>query len=204
MRTIAERWKASRVDVTEATVTYHRSALNRAQPLLDRPVDTITPADVAALVAALSAAGKARATIRKTVTVLSMVFDHAGITPNPARDRIRVRLSRETRPEISPPTHEHVQDVHAVLAPAYKLPLVVLDATGMRVGELEQLTWGDVNEERGRWRVSQAVAKTRRGRWVTTCLRSSSSLSRRSVRATTGYLIAWCSRRSVLIVSGRR
>ena len=89
MRTIAERWKASRVDVTEATVTYHRSALNRAQPLLDRPVDTITPADVAALVAALSAAGKARATIRKTVTVPSMVFDHAGITPNPARDRIR-------------------------------------------------------------------------------------------------------------------
>jgi integrase len=36
----------------------------------------------------------------------------------------------------------------------------------MRVGEVEQLTWGDVNEPRGRWRVSQAVSKTRRGRWV--------------------------------------
>jgi integrase len=36
----------------------------------------------------------------------------------------------------------------------------------MRVGELEQLTWGDVDEPRGRWRVSAAVAKTRRARWV--------------------------------------
>ena len=36
----------------------------------------------------------------------------------------------------------------------------------MHVGELERLTWGDVDEPRGRWRVSQVVAKTRRGRWV--------------------------------------
>ena len=128
VRVIAERWKASRVDVSDATVTYHRSAINRAGPLLDRPIDAITAADVAELVASLAAAGKARETIRKTVTVLSMVFDHAGITPNPARDRIRVRLRREERPEISPPTHEHVEAVHRLLATSYKLPLVVLDA----------------------------------------------------------------------------
>ena len=48
----------------------------------------------------------------------------------------------------------------------YRLPLVVLDATGMRIGELEQLTWGDVDEQRNRWRVSQAASKTRRARWV--------------------------------------
>jgi integrase len=53
-----------------------------------------------------------------------------------------------------------------VLAPAYRLPLLVLDATGMRVGELEGLTWGDVDEPRERWRVSRAVAKTGRARWV--------------------------------------
>jgi integrase len=166
LRAIAERWTASRVDVSNATLTYHRSALNRAEPLLGRPVDAITAADIADLVAQLAAAGKARETIRKTVTVLSMIFDHAGVTPNPARDRIRVKLPREERPEISPPTHEHVATVHRLLATSYKLPLVVLDATGMRVGELKQLTWGDVDEPRSRWRISQAVAKTRRGRWV--------------------------------------
>jgi integrase len=46
------------------------------------------------------------------------------------------------------------------------LPLVVLDATGMRLGELEQLTWGDVDEPRQRWRVSAAISKTRQARWV--------------------------------------
>lgn len=36
----------------------------------------------------------------------------------------------------------------------------------MRVGELEQLTWGDIDERRGRWRISQAISKTGRARWV--------------------------------------
>jgi integrase len=114
----------------------------------------------------LAAAGKSRETIRKTVTVLAMVVDHVGVTPNPARDRLRVKLPRESRAEIQPPAAEHVEAVHRLLAPAYRLPLLVLDATGMRVGELEQLTWGDVDETRRRWRVSRTVAKTGYGRWV--------------------------------------
>jgi integrase len=32
--------------------------------------------------------------------------------------------------------------------------------------ELKALTWGDIDEPGGRWRVSQAVAKTRQARWV--------------------------------------
>jgi integrase len=48
----------------------------------------------------------------------------------------------------------------------YRLPALVLDATGMRIGELEALTWGDVDEPRERWRVSGTVAKTGRPRWV--------------------------------------
>jgi integrase len=35
----------------------------------------------------------------------------------------------------------------------------------MRVGELERLTWGDVDEPRARWRI--ATSKTGRPRWVT-------------------------------------
>ena len=161
-----ESWQASRVDVSPATATYQRSAIRRAKALLGRRVDEITPADVAALVGELAAAGKSRETIRKTVTVLAMVFDHVAVNPNPARDRVRVRLPREERPEIQPPTAAHVGAVYRLLAPAYRLPLFVLDATGMRVGELEQLAWGDVDEQRGRWRVSRTVAKTRYGRWV--------------------------------------
>ncbi len=37
---------------------------------------------------------------------------------------------------------------------------------GMRLGELERLTWGDLDEQRQRWRVSRAVSKTGRAGWV--------------------------------------
>jgi integrase len=43
---------------------------------------------------------------------------------------------------------------------------VSVDATGLRVSELEMLTWGDVDEPESRFRVSQARAKTRSGRFV--------------------------------------
>ena len=37
---------------------------------------------------------------------------------------------------------------------------------GWRVGELAALTWADVDEQRGRWRVSAAASKTRTARWI--------------------------------------
>lgn len=117
-----------------------------------------------ALVATLGETRK-RETVRKSLLVLGMVLDFAGITPNVARDKT-IKLPREERIEIKPPTAEHVERVLHVLPARYRLPLCVLDATGMRLGELEALTWGDVDESRVRWRVSAAAAKTRHARWV--------------------------------------
>jgi len=93
-------------------------------------------------------------------------IDHAGVQPNPARDRLTVKLPREERRELNPPTAEHERSGRALLPTRYRLPALLLDATGMRIGELEALTWGDVDEPRQRWRVSGAVAKTGRARWV--------------------------------------
>lgn len=95
-----------------------------------------------------------------------MVFDHAGIEPNPARDKRTVKLPKETRVEIKPPTADHVLAVHRLLPERYRLPLLVLDDTGMRLSELERLEWGDMDEPKRRWRVSAAVSKTGRARWV--------------------------------------
>ena len=75
-------------------------------------------------------------------------------------------VPRESRAEVNPPTAEHVLAIHNLLPSRYRLPSLVLDATGMRLGELDQLTWGDVDEVRGRWRVSKAVSKTGSARWV--------------------------------------
>jgi hypothetical protein len=69
LRDVAERWKASDVDVSEGTRVLHRVALDRVLPLLgDRPVDAITGGDVAELVTQLTASGRKRETIRKSVS----------------------------------------------------------------------------------------------------------------------------------------
>src|SRR5918996_2406502 len=145
----AERWRASRVDVTEGTAVGHRVQLGRVLPLLgSRRVDDITPADVAELVAHLHASGRKRETIRKSVTALAQVLDHAGVNENPARDRVHVRLPREEREEPTPPTADQIEAVLPLMPRVYALAVLVLDATGMRVGELEEkgLRCGDLDE----------------------------------------------------------
>lgn len=165
----AERWRASRVDVTSGTAVGHRVQLGRVLPLLgSRRVDQITPADVAQLVGELHAAGRKRETIRKSLSALAQVLDFADVTDNPARDRARVRLPREERQEPIPPTAEQIEAVLGFMPRLYALAVLVLDATGMRVGELEQrgLRCGDLDEPNSRWRIRRAVEKGRRGRWV--------------------------------------
>jgi len=93
------------------------------------------------------------------------VLDDEGLTGdrNPARG---AKLPREERAEVIPPTAAQVEAAFTGLPRRYQLPLLVLEQTGMRVGELEKLTWGDVDEANTRWRVSRTAEKTRRGRWV--------------------------------------
>jgi integrase len=164
VRTAAKRWQASRVDVAAGTAQTYRVALTRILPKIgDKPLEEIDVAAVTDLVAQLS--GLKRESIRKTLSVLAQVLDHARVQPNPVRDPL-VKLPRGERREVNPPTAEHVEAVHRLLPTRYKLPLLVLDATGMRIGELEQLTWGDIDEPNGRWRVSAGVSKSGTARWV--------------------------------------
>jgi integrase len=167
LREVARRWQASRVDVRESTLVQHRTALGRVLPVLgDRNIDTITPADVADLVAKMAREGKARETIRKSVTALAMVLDFAGISPNPARNRVQVKLPRAEPEEPEQPSADHIEAVGWLLTVPYLVALLVLDARGVRVGELESATIGDLDEERKAWLVRAAVSKTRRARWV--------------------------------------
>ena len=87
--TVAERWKASRVDVAAGTMQTYEVALGRVLPKWkDKPVDTIDAQMIADLVADLHSDGLRKQTIRKTVSVLAMILDHAGVQPNPARDKL--------------------------------------------------------------------------------------------------------------------
>jgi integrase len=162
----AEAWRRSRVDVSPGTAQTYLVAINRLRTRIGaRAIDSIGPQTVADLVAELTEADLRKQTIRKTVSVLAMILDHEGVQPNPARDKQMVKLPREAKRILDPPTAEHVAAVVRLLPTRYRLPVLVLDATGMRVGELEALTWGDIDEARGRWRI--ATSKTGRPRWVT-------------------------------------
>lgn len=166
LRTVAEEWRTSRVDVASGTAQTYRVNLKRILDVLgDRPVYEIEPGEVAGLVSQLHDGGLKRESIRKTIATLAMVLDHAGRNPNPARDK-RVRLPQEDREEVNPPTTAHALAVHRLLPTRYRLPALVLEATGMRVSELEALRWGDLDETEGRWRVSSASSKTNQARWV--------------------------------------
>ena len=68
--------------------------------------------------------------------------------------------------QISPPETEHVEAVIRALPARYRLPVLALDATRMRISELIGLTWGDVDEPAGRWRVRPDTSKTGMPRWV--------------------------------------
>jgi integrase len=163
----AKRWQASRVDVAEATTTQHRTALNRALPHLGgRRLDEIAAQDVADLVAALHADGKARESIRKTVTAVAMVCDHAGITPNPARDRVVVKLPRDDSEEPNPPTADHVVTAYRLIPSKHRLALLFLDWSGARVSAIDRTLVGDYDESRRRVRLRKQTTKTRKALWV--------------------------------------
>ncbi len=99
----AECWQASRVDVSEGTAQTYRVALGRLLPHFgDTAAERIDAQAVADLVGELHGAGLKKQTIRKTVSVLAMVLDHARVQPNPARDKLTVKMPREERRELQP------------------------------------------------------------------------------------------------------
>ena len=148
----AERWRQSRRDVAQGTAHTYEVALRRLLPLIgERPLQEITAVVVNEVVETLSAKLK-RESLRKTLSVAAMVLDHEAIEPNPVRSPL-VKLPRgEKRTSTRRPPSTSSPSTGS--CPRYRLPLVVLEATGMRVGELEELTWGDVDEPSGRWRVA--------------------------------------------------
>jgi integrase len=163
----AERWQTSRVDIAEATRLQHRTALRKALPVLgSRRIDEIDAQEIADLVALLHAEGAARGSIHKVVNAIAMVLDYARIDPNPARDKITIKLPREEPEELNPPTAEHVATVHRLLPSRHRLPLLFLEWSGARVAAIDLCTVGDYDEPNRRVRLRARTTKTRAALWI--------------------------------------
>jgi integrase len=146
---VAEAYRASRVDYAGETAKNTISHLRAMAAFADRDPATITFQDVQEWVAGLKLKPSS---VKRYIATLRLILDHAGVDPNPARDE-RVRLPRETAAVVDPPSALEVETIIATVPARWRLPLRVLEQTGMRVGELAALAWGDVDEHRSRFRV---------------------------------------------------
>jgi integrase len=158
----AKRYETSRVDYAEETVKNLGSHLKAILPTFgDRDPETITAADVQGWIGGLTLKPSS---VRRYLATLRALLDFAAVDPNPARDP-RVKLPREERTVVDPPTAAEVETIIGNCPKRWRLPLRVLEQTGMRVGELARLEWGDVDEAGLRFRVKQGKTAAAR-RWL--------------------------------------
>jgi integrase len=157
----AEAYKQSRVDVSAGTLHTIGSHLLALRVFADRDPNTITTSDVQEWIASLTLKP---VSVRRYLATLRQIIDYAGVDPNPACDD-RVRLPREERVQVEPPSAASVEVIIAHTAPRHRLALRTLAETGMRVGELCALAWGDVDQAGSRFRVKAGKTAAAR-RWV--------------------------------------
>jgi integrase len=163
----ASSWLASRIDVSDGTLVQNRTSANRAIAVLGpRAINEFKAQDIADMVVTLHREGVAVGYLRKVLQAVAMTLDHAGVDPNPARDKVIVRMPRAEVEEVNPPSAEHLVSVYHLLPSKHRLALLFLDWSGARVSAIDHTLVGDYDEPRRRIRLRAATVKTRRALWI--------------------------------------
>jgi integrase len=160
----ADAYKASRIDVAKKTVQTIESHLAALLPVFgDFDPAAITFVQVQEWVAG---SGLKASSLRQYLTTLRAVLDFAGLhgEANPARSP-RLRLPRQEHEVVDPPSAAEVDAIIANVPERWRLPLRVLEQSGMRVGEAHGLEWQDVDVTGSRFRVRSGKTAAAR-RWV--------------------------------------
>lgn len=155
---VAEKWMASKVNLSASTAARYRSALDvHILPRFGKtPLVDVTRERLRTWVADMATTSSA-ATVQKNVGVLSQILDQAvedsRIVSNPAAGLDLPRIDHEERRYLS---FEQV-DLLAKAADTNALLVYVLAYTGIRFGEAAALTVADVNLERSRLRIHRSA-----------------------------------------------
>lgn len=148
-----------------ATEALYRHMAAHLVPLRRRVAASVTHRDVQDLVTGL-AATHAPHTVRQVRGVLRRAYQHAGLPTDAVLDA-RVRMPRKADATVRVPSADDVDRMVACLPGWAVLPVLILEATGMRVGELASARWEHVDWERGAIQVTAERSKTSRARLVT-------------------------------------
>jgi integrase len=159
---IAEEWLASRIDLAAQSRRVYGAyvAAIGSSPL--GQTRSPTPADVRTQIEAWLETGSAPKTIRERVSVLRQALDFAEVEPNPARHR-SIRLPAPIDVDLVVPAAETVLQLLYEVPHKYRLPLVLLEQTAMRIGEVVSLERDDVDTPALRFRIKATNRKGRRG-----------------------------------------
>jgi integrase len=158
---VAEAYQTSRVDIGDETRKNTISHIKAMSVFADRDPATITPGDIREWIGSLTLKASS---VRRYVSTLRAILDFADVDPNPAKDP-KVKLPREEATIIEPPSAHDVAAIVENVPARWRLPLRVLEQTGMRVGEAAALEWRDVDVAESRFRIRQGKTPTAR-RWV--------------------------------------
>jgi integrase len=167
----AVEYRASRMDAAAETVKNMGSHLKAILPTFgEQDPFTITFQEVQGWVAALADPGRKPrplepSSMKRYMATFRLLLEYAGVDPNPARDK-RVNLPTVVTEEPDPPTAKQFLAILDKSPRRWVLPLIVMEQTAMRVGEVQSLAWGDADVAEKKFRLRSGETKTRRARWV--------------------------------------
>jgi integrase len=167
LREATERWRASRIDVSEGTRTNDRINTERVfehdAKLATARIDKLDVERWAQVFSDLAAPYK-RGTLKKSREAFSMVYDHLAIA-NPLRDP-RVKLPHARPTDMVVPIAAHVEAVARVLPAQHLLPYLLIDWTGLRLSAVEGARVGELDEHRQSLLARASIAKNKKPIWV--------------------------------------
>jgi integrase len=168
LREAVDRWRRSRIDVSEGTRTNDRINTERVLAydarLASSRVDRLDVERWAQMFVDL-AQTHARGTLKKTKEAFAMVYDHLGAEENPLRDpRIKLPYAKPT--DMVVPIAAHVEAVARVLPAQHLLAYLLIDWTGLRLGAVEHARVAELDEHRHALLARASVAKNRKPIWV--------------------------------------
>ena len=158
----ANQVTASRAHLAETTRSRDNTYLRTMvlPHLGNLPLAQIRPSDLRTMVAALSADGKAPATVRKAYQLAALILRHAVsddlITRSPARG-INLPSMRETETEIRFLDHPQVAELHEAIHPRFRVAVSLGAYAGLRLGETTGLRVDNLDLLRRRLTITHSL-----------------------------------------------